>query len=54
MNSFEEIQKLLQDRADCQSRIKLIPYDGSPEIKENSTEDIAYVSYELIENFDTI
>ena len=37
MNSFNEIQKLLQDRADCQSRMKLIPYDGSPEIKENSS-----------------
>ena len=43
MNSFDEIQKLLQDRADCQSRMKLIPYDGSPEIKENSSGRYIYI-----------
>lgn len=43
MNSFNEIQKLLQDRADCQSRMKLIPYDGSPEIKENSSGRYIYI-----------
>ena len=34
MNSFNEIQSLLQDKADIQTRINLIPYDGNPEIKE--------------------
>ena len=29
MNSFDEIQSLLQDKADIQARIKLIPYDGN-------------------------
>lgn len=43
MNGFSEIQKLLQDRADCQSRIRLIPYDGSPEIKENASGKYLYV-----------
>jgi len=32
--NFIEIQELLQQRADYQARLKLIPYDGTPEIKE--------------------
>lgn len=43
MTDFDRIQSLLQDRADCQSRIKLIPYDGSPEIKENSSGRYIYI-----------
>ena len=38
MNSFNEIQALLQDKADIQARIKLIPYDGNPEVKEKLKE----------------
>ena len=37
MNTFNEIQSLLQDKADIQARINLIPYDGNPEIKENAS-----------------
>jgi len=33
----------LQDRAECQSRMKLIPYDGSPEVKENSSGKYIYI-----------
>ena len=43
MNSFSEIQLLLQERADCQARINLIPYDGNPEIKENSSGKYLYI-----------
>ena len=43
MNSFNEIQSLLQDKADCQARIKLIPYDGNPEIKENASGKYLYM-----------
>jgi len=43
MSGFNEIEKLLQDRAECQSRIKLIPYDGSPEVKENSSGKYIYI-----------
>lgn len=43
MNDFDKIRSLLQDRADCQARIKLIPYDGSPEIKENSSGRYIYI-----------
>ena len=43
MNEFDEIQKLLQDKADYQARIKLIPYDGSPEVKENASGKYLYI-----------
>ncbi len=43
MNEFNEIQKLLQDRADYQTRINLIPYDGTPEIKENASGKYLYI-----------
>lgn len=43
MEDFNQIQKLLQAKADCQARINLIPYDGSPEVKENSSGRYLYV-----------
>lgn len=43
MNSFYEIQTLLQEKADCQARINLIPYDGTPEIKKNASGKYLYV-----------
>ena len=43
MNSFDEIQSLLQDKADIQARIHLIPYDGNPEIKENASGKYLYI-----------
>ena len=43
MDSFNEIQSLLQDKADIQARIKLIPYDGNPEIKENVNGKYLYI-----------
>lgn len=41
--SFSIIQDLLQERADYQARLNLIPYDGSPEIKENSSGKYLYI-----------
>ena len=32
--NYSEIQELLQQRADYQARLNLIPYDGNPEVKE--------------------
>ena len=32
--NYAEIQELLQQRADIQARLNLMPYDGNPEIKE--------------------
>lgn len=43
MNNFDEIQLLLKQKADFQARINLIPYDGNPEIKENSSGKYLYV-----------
>ncbi|MCF0237500.1 MAG: cell filamentation protein Fic, partial [Sphaerochaetaceae bacterium] len=43
MNNFDEIQLYLQQKADYQGRINLIPYDGSPEIKENSSGKYIYI-----------
>lgn len=43
MDDFNQIQRLLQEKADCQARINLIPYDGSPEIKENSSGKYLYI-----------
>lgn len=33
---YNEIEELLRKRADLNARLNLIPYDGSPEIKEHS------------------
>ena len=41
--NYSEIQELLQQRADIQARINLIPYDGNPEIKEQSGSKYLYV-----------
>lgn len=43
MNTFNEIQSLLQDKADILARINLIPYDGNPEIKENASGKYLYI-----------
>lgn len=43
MNNFNEIQLLLQQKADFQARINLIPYDGNPEIKENASGKYLYM-----------
>jgi len=36
-NGYLEIQELLHQRADFQARLNLLPYDGSPEIKEQGS-----------------
>ena len=41
--NFNIIRDLLQERADYQARLNLIPYDGSPEIKENSSGKYLYI-----------
>ncbi|MBR3639207.1 MAG: cell filamentation protein Fic, partial [Clostridia bacterium] len=40
---YLEIQELLQRRADLQARLKLLPYDGTPEIKEQGESKYLYV-----------
>ena len=43
MNDLVKIQALLEDKADCQARLNLLPYDGSPEIKEKNGSRYLYV-----------
>lgn len=41
--NFLEIQDLLQQRADYQARLNLMPYDGTPEIKEQGGNKYLYI-----------
>lgn len=42
-SNFNIIQELLRERADYQARLNLIPYDGSPEVKENRSGKYLYI-----------
>lgn len=41
--NYSEIQELLQQRADVQARINLMPYDGNPEIKVQGDSKYLYM-----------
>ena len=43
MNKLIQIQELLKEKADCQARLNLMPYDGSPERKEQNGKQYLYV-----------
>lgn len=43
MNSLNNIQELLRKEADLQTRLSLIPYTGTPEIKENKSGKYLYM-----------
>lgn len=42
-NNFNEIQELLRQKADLQARLNLLPYDGTPEIKDRNGNKYLYV-----------
>ncbi len=42
-NDFEKVQELLRMKAELQTRLNLIPYDGSVEIKEISDKKYLYI-----------
>ena len=42
-NNYPAIQELLQQKADYQARLNLLPYDGSPEIKEQGGKQYLYI-----------
>lgn len=42
-NNYPQIQELLHQKADCQTRLNLLPYDGTPEIKEQHGQKYLYV-----------
>lgn len=47
-NQFEEIQELLNKRADLQTRLNLMPYDGTPEIKMRGEKRFLYVRKRVV------
>lgn len=42
MSAFDEIQEALRQRADLNARLSLIPYEGTPEVKEVSGRKYLY------------
>lgn len=42
-NNYPQIQELLHSKADYQARLNLLPYDGTPEIKERDGKKYLYV-----------
>ena len=42
-NTYEKIQELLHQKADYQARRNLIPYDGTPEIKDRDGQKYLYM-----------
>lgn len=42
-NTYSVIQELLHQKADYQARLNLIPYDGSPEIKDRDGQKYLYI-----------
>ena len=48
MNIFEQTQKLLVQKADLQARYNLLPYDGTPEVKEKNNHKLFILEKELM------
>lgn len=42
-NTYSKVQELLHQKADYQARLNLIPYDGTPEIKDRDGQKYLYV-----------
>ena len=42
-NNYAQIEELLHQRADFQARLNLLPYDGSPEIKDRNGKKYLYI-----------
>lgn len=42
-NTYSEVQELLHQKADYQARLNLIPYDGTPEIKDRDGQKYLYI-----------
>ncbi len=47
MSVFDDIQSLLRERAELNARLSLIPYEGTPEIKEVSGQKYLYIRKRL-------
>lgn len=42
-NNYPQIQELLHQKADYQARLNLLPYDGTPEVKESGGKKYLYI-----------
>ena len=40
---MEKVQELLRQKAELQARLNLMPYNGSPEVKENASGKYIYI-----------
>ena len=49
-NDFEEIQELLRVKAELTAKLNLLPYDATPEIKENASRLIKVLCIEKPKN----
>lgn len=43
MTMKDDIRELIREKGELEARLKLIPYDGSPEVKENSSGRYLYI-----------
>ena len=43
MSNIELIQSLINQKAEAEARLNLIPYDGSPEVKESPSGKYLYI-----------
>lgn len=49
MNDFELTQSLLRERAELRSKLNLLPYDGTPEVKELSNGKYLYIRKRILD-----
>jgi prophage maintenance system killer protein len=49
MNEFELMQSLLRERAELRSKLSLLPYDGTPEVKELSNGKYLYIRKRVLD-----
>lgn len=49
MNDFELTQSLLRERAELRSKLNLLPYDGTPEVKELSNGKYLYIRKRIVD-----
>lgn len=42
-NTYSQVQEPLHQKADCQARLNLIPYEGTPEIKDRDGQKYLHV-----------
>ena len=49
MKNYLEIQNLLRNKSELESRLKLLPYDGTPEVKTINKEKYIYIRKRVLD-----